>query len=237
MKMLSKNTKIFALILLIGAILAAGICIVSISAYGKVYFFDGFAITRLLWIIVICLGLVGSVGTLIFAFKDLNRMANGQPYPTDQPVGPGTVNEQMSQRAQFDFNRLLEQYRAAGTEVTDVTAAALFAQAVELQLLKAPASAVFCPLGQMTVSPMNGAYVVKGFVDAQNSYGAMMRTPFTLTVMKTPYGWKSVDSFINSGAQIAAGVAGKMIIYTVIGTVLALVFGLISYLVISSVIR
>lgn len=51
------------------------------------------------------------------------------------------------------------------------------------QYLKCPASAQFPPdLISITGNDLTG-YVVNGFVDSQNSYGAMLRSDFTACVM------------------------------------------------------
>ena len=38
-----------------GILLAAGICLVSMALYGRIYFFDGFAFTAVLWICAVFL--------------------------------------------------------------------------------------------------------------------------------------------------------------------------------------
>lgn len=107
-------------------------------------------------------------------------------------------NEEVSAKAKFDYEAKLNEFLATGAEINEETEAKLFAQAVELQMLKAPASAQFCSLEQMTIRQnANGSYTVSGFVDSQNSYGAMVRTPFSLNVYKADE-WKSVDIFVSS---------------------------------------
>ena len=66
-------------------------------------------------------------------------------------------------------SRLNNEYRQKGIELSERDQAALFAQCVETQVLKSPASAVFPPLNQMVVSGQDGKYAVSGFVDSQNS--------------------------------------------------------------------
>ena len=56
--------------IVVGAIaLAAIICIISISLYGKVYFFDGYQITAIAWTLVI-IGLPVGIITVIAGFLD-----------------------------------------------------------------------------------------------------------------------------------------------------------------------
>lgn len=239
MKTFSKRTKTFAIILGVAIALAIGICVVSYGVYGKIYFFNGYAITGVLWVITMILGAIGSWGTIICGIMDLTGKANGQPQPNaggqEQSGGQPriTVNEQMSQAAQYEFNKRLEAYRAEGKEINECTEAALFAQAVELQTLKAPLSAVFCAIEQMNTvyDPTSGVYTVNGFVDAQNSYGAMVRTPFSLKVMKSFDGsWKCVSAFVNTAQQVQATVAANTFIYWIIGLVVAAALTGLGYL-------
>ena len=115
-------------------------------------------------------------------------------------------NSEMSSKAQYDFKKKLEKYRKEHGDPTEEVEAMLFAQAVELQTLKAPSSAQFCDLEQMTVSrELNGSYIVSGFVDSQNSYGAYIRDSFTLTVFKDEAEWKSADKFVPEGQKRSIG--------------------------------
>ena len=47
-----------------------------------------------------------------------------------------------------------------------------------LKILKSPGSARFPELGKTTYSVEGGAYVNTGYVDSQNSYGALLRSRF-----------------------------------------------------------
>lgn len=230
MKYFSKKFKIFALILALSAGTAIGISLTSYLIYKRVYFFDGYTITKVLWILVMIFAFVGSVGTLIFGVKDLIRLVKGQPLPTSQSTNGNvgapqqvTVNESVSQTAQFEYKKRLDSYRDSGKEITELTEAALFAQAVELQTLKAPASAVFCCVEEMSVTNENDVYVVQGYVDSQNSYGAMIRTPFKCNVVKKDGVWKSADYFVSASANIATKVAANTAIYWIFGIVMSLI--------------
>ncbi|MBQ9468595.1 MAG: hypothetical protein IJU52_06285 [Clostridia bacterium] len=238
MKYFSKQFKRFAIVMVIAIVLALGISLVSYAAYGKVYFFDGYTITKVLWVITIILAAIGSIGTLIYGIKDLTRLAKGQPLPDARSSSGGgqpqiTVNEQMSQAAQFEFKKRLNAYRAAGNETNERIEAALFAQAVESQTLKAPLSAVFCSIEEMNIQYENGAYTVSGYVDAQNNYGAMVRTPFRITVMKVGGVWKNADTFVSSSANVAATVAANAAIYWIFGIIITVVLGGFIYLLIN----
>lgn len=55
---------------------------------------------------------------------------------------------------------------AAGIVLTERDEAAMFAQCVEFQVLKAPATAQFPLLNQMIVNGSGGYYSVSGYVDS-----------------------------------------------------------------------
>ena len=64
---MSNSNKIGLALVAVGIGLALFICFVSIALYGKIYFFDGYEITKIAWIIsVLCIigGLIGlSIGS------------------------------------------------------------------------------------------------------------------------------------------------------------------------------
>ena len=56
--------------------------------------------------------------------------------------------------------------------------------------LKAPATAKFCSYTEAAITHNGGSdYTVKGYVDAENSYGAKIRTYFTVTLTLTEKGY------------------------------------------------
>lgn len=112
--------------------------------------------------------------------------------------------------------------------------AKLFAQTVELQLLKAPATARFCSLEEMRVTESKGIFTVSGYVDAQNSYGALIRTPFTLRVYREGNIWKSADSFQSMQAAVGTKIAANMLLYWIIGLIFAGISFAVIYFMISS---
>lgn len=101
-----------------------------------------------------------------------------------------------SQNAQNAFIQKLNEFTATGGIADETTEAKLFAQAVQLQLLRAPLSAVFCPLTDMSATNNgNSRYTINGYVDSQNIYGAMIRSPFTFNVVKSNGIWVCTDRF------------------------------------------
>jgi hypothetical protein len=53
--------------------------------------------------------------------------------------------------------------------------------------LKAPATAKFATMRECRIEPVELGYNVRGHVDAQNSFGAMLRTDWEVTVERTGY--------------------------------------------------
>ena len=144
------------------------------------------------------------------------------------------TNFTMSYNAQGAFNQKKEEFSGNNGYMDIITEAKLFAQSVELQLLKAPATARFCSLEEMAVTEQNGIFTVSGYVDSQNSYAAMIRTPFTLRVYKDSTGWKSADQFQSTQASIHETVAKNMAIYWILGIIGAAVSFVIMYAIVSS---
>ena len=128
-----------------------------------------------------------------------------------------SINEKMSNNAQYAYNQKIAEYQKSAILIDEICEAKLFAQAVELQLLKAPASAKFCDLEEMTVTSTGGTYIVSGYVDAQNAYGTPIRTPFKITVLKQNGIWKNADRFIDTSAKIAASFTSHTILYWILG--------------------
>lgn len=144
------------------------------------------------------------------------------------------ANEGMSVQAQFAFNEKMAQIKETAIQIDDMVEAKLFAQAVELQLLKAPATAQFCSLEEMTVTSMGDVYVVSGYVDSQNSYGAIVRTPFKITVFKDNGIWKNADKFINTSAVIQGKIISNTIVWWILGIIGSVITFLIYYFTIMS---
>ncbi len=72
---------------------------------------------------------------------------------------------------------------ASSSPIYDASAAQFACQGYVQDRLKAPASAQFAPFRELAISGSGvGPWTVRGYVDAQNSFGANLRSKFSCTV-------------------------------------------------------
>lgn len=70
----------------------------------------------------------------------------------------------------------------------------VMAQSFVEDRLKSPSTAKFPQHSDETVVPLgNGQFLVSGYVDAQNSFGATVRSDFTCTLQQNGENWKLLD--------------------------------------------
>lgn len=94
----------------------------------------------------------------------------------------GTSASSSSQKAAESVN----------TNRHDDILAAWCAEDIVKQFLKAPSTAEVCPMEDMQISHLgNGEYMVTGWVDTENSYGAMLRSDFVVTYTATKDGYEN----------------------------------------------
>lgn len=64
--------------------------------------------------------------------------------------------------------------------------------------LKSPSTADFCSYPEATITNLgDNRYQIKGYVDAQNSFGATVRSKFTVTLTLTESGYKDARCTIS----------------------------------------
>lgn len=142
----------------------------------------------------------------------------------------------VSEMAWLNFQKKKNDYE----NLSERDEAALFAQCVELQILKSPATAIFPQFDEVVVNGSDGHYSVSGFVDSQNSYGATIRSSYTYNVEKDETGkWKCSNNFVDSATQISAqinkGIFKHSILWWVLGIIGTIITMAISYAQISSI--
>ena len=74
--------------------------------------------------------------------------------------------------------------------------AVVAAENVVKNKLKSPASAKFCKHKEYTITRSGNTWTIKGYVDAQNSFGATLRNTFTVRITFTSSNKYTIDSCV-----------------------------------------
>ena len=122
-----------------------------------------------------------------------------QPVPANSPAAPTTQTTGHSSKRTPSSSSS----SSSGSSSTVNTArhsdddAFYCATLIVEDYLKAPSTAKFCKPSDATVTHLgNGEYIVTGWVDAENSYGAMIRSDFVVTYTATEKGFKNGNAII-----------------------------------------
>ena len=171
---------------------------------------------------------------------EFNNSTTYSQFSYDPNVVPPTnitINKDMSAKSQYEFRRLIKKYRESTkadlfNEDDEIVEAKLFAQAVELQLLKAPSTAVFCDLELCNITKLGaGYYMITGFVNSENSYSAKIKTDYSLKVIKIKGCWYSADHFVDSSTAVITKHTINYVVLWIALTVASGIIGLIIWLI------
>lgn len=98
--------------------------------------------------------------------------------------------------------------------------------------LKAPSTAVLCSPDELRIQMNDNSYEVSGYVNSQNSYGAMIATDFTAKARYGNDNWY-IDS-VQVGVKTAAKNSANFMINFIVGLILCGAGGYLLYLLQSS---
>lgn len=138
-------------------------------------------------------GFIFAMCLVVLCIIGVMATSTNQPVPTKSPTTPTTQTSGYSSSLSS----------SSGSSSTTNTArhsdddAFYCATLIVKDYLKAPSTAKFCKLSDATVTHLgNGEYMVTGWVDAENFYGAMIRSDFIVTYTATEKGFKNGNAII-----------------------------------------
>lgn len=141
------------------------------------------------FIFAMCLVVLCIIGVMVTS-------AN-QPVPAKSPTTPTTQTSGHSSKHTSSSSSSSSSSSTTNTARHSDEDAFYCAQLIVEDYLKAPSTAKFCKLSDATVTHLgNGEYMVTGWVDAENSYGAMIRSDFVVTYTATEKGFKNGNAII-----------------------------------------
>lgn len=100
--------------------------------------------------------------------------------------------------------------------------------------LKAPITAVLCSIEEMTITQNHGEYEIQGYVNSQNSYGAMVATDFTVKAVYANNSWVITNSKI--GVKLAKNFAKNFTASYIAFIIFGIVMSILLYFLFSTLI-
>lgn len=91
------------------------------------------------------------------------------------------------------------------------------------KILKSPATAKFCDKEDLVITKQNGLYTVSGWVDSQNSYGAMIRTRLSIKLAYKDGVFLIKSHASNSAAKSFVGNMAARYIIAIIFTIISFI--------------
>ena len=92
------------------------------------------------------------------------------------------------------------------------------------KILKSPSSARFCSKDDLVITKQNGSYTVSGWVDSQNSYGAMIRTKLSIKIVYEDGMFFIKSHASKSAAKSFLGNMAARYIFAIIITIITFAF-------------
>ena len=138
------------------------------------------------FIFAMCLGVLFIIGVV--------ATSANQPVPAKSPTTPTTQTSGHSSKHTSSSSSSSSSDSSSTTNTARHSDDDAFycATLIVESYLKAPSTATFCKFSDATVTHLgNGEYMVTGWVDAENSYGAMIRSDFVVTYTATEKGYKN----------------------------------------------
>lgn len=144
-------------------------------------------------------GFIFAMCLVVLCIIGVMATSANQPVPAKSPATPTTQTSGHSSKHTSSSSSS----SSSGSSSTTNTArhsdddAFYCATLIVEDYLKAPSTAKFCKQSDATVTHLgNGEYMVTGWVDAENSYGAMIRSDFVVTYTATEKGFKNGNAII-----------------------------------------
>ena len=100
-------------------------------------------------------------------------------------------NTEMNKKARVNFKKAMEK-QFPNQELTEQEEAILFSQEFHRFFLKNPAGSKFPAFDEYEVQKTETTYIIKGFCDATNSYGAQVREAHAYEVYKNNGEWTCI---------------------------------------------